>query len=106
MLDTATRGRLSAAECAAYLEHGYLILRDFFPPTVMAEAAAEAEALLRRTDLIAVENLRCRWQPNVETGACEFETFDPIIDIGPVCRRIAHDADLLAAMGCLYGEEA
>jgi hypothetical protein len=72
----------------------------------MAEASVEADALHQRHDLIAVENLRCRWQPNVHTGACEFETFDPVIDLGPVCRRIALDGRLLAALAVLYGEEA
>jgi hypothetical protein len=106
MPDTATGGRISVAERAAYLEYGHLTLPGFFPPTLMAEAAAEAEELLQRKDLIAVENLRCRWQTNVETGACEFETFDPVIDLVPVCRRLALHPDLLAALACLYGEEA
>jgi hypothetical protein len=72
----------------------------------MADASAEADALLRRHDLIAVENLRCRWQPNVITGACEFETFDPVIDLGPICCQIAHDERLLAALAALYGDLA
>lgn len=72
----------------------------------MAEASAEADTLRQRHDLIAVENLRCRWQPSLHTGACEFETFDPIIDLGPVCRRLALDARLLAVLAALYGEEA
>ncbi len=72
----------------------------------MAEASAEADSLLRRHDLIAVENLRCRWQPNVTTGACEFETFDPVIDLGPICCRIAHDERLLATLASLYGDLA
>ena len=53
----------------------------------MAAAVAEAERLLiERRDLINTKNIRCRWQANVLTGAdCEFETFDPIIDIATVC---------------------
>ena len=89
-----------------YREQGFLVLRDFFDAELIAEASAEADALRRRHDLIAVDNLRCRWQPNVHTGDCEFETFDPVIDLSPVCRRIAHDARLLAALAALYGEEA
>ncbi len=106
MLETLDRSALSAEQRDFYHEQGYLVLREFFPTDLMAEASAEADALLRRRDLIAVENLRCRWQPNVQTGACEFETFDPVIDLAPVCRRIAYDARLLAALAALYGEEA
>jgi 2-aminoethylphosphonate dioxygenase len=106
MLDILPQPALSAQQRNFYHEHGFLVLRDFFPADLMAVASAEADDLLRRHDLIAVENLRCRWQPNMTTGACEFETFDPVIDLAPVCRRIAHDARLLAALAALYGEEA
>jgi ectoine hydroxylase-related dioxygenase (phytanoyl-CoA dioxygenase family) len=106
MLDILPQPALRDEQRNFYHEQGFLILRDFFPAELMAEASDEADALLRRHDLIAVENLRCRWQTNVHTGACEFETFDPVIDLGPVCRRIAHDERLLAALAALYGEEA
>src|SRR5262249_14098860 len=68
---------------------------------------AEAEALLLfRRELIDTANIRCRWQPHVETGECLFETFDPVIDLGPRCAAVATDARLLAALGDLYGEPA
>jgi ectoine hydroxylase-related dioxygenase (phytanoyl-CoA dioxygenase family) len=89
-----------------YQEQGYLVLRDFFPSALMSEAAEEADALRQRRDLIADENLRCRFQINVHTGAREFETFDPIIDLSPLCARIAADERLLTVLGILYGEEA
>ncbi|HEY7153208.1 MAG TPA: phytanoyl-CoA dioxygenase family protein [Gemmataceae bacterium] len=106
MLETADRSALTGEQRDFYREQGCLVLRDLLPAELMAEASAEADALLQRHDLIAVENLRCRWQTNVHTGACEFETFDPIIDLGPVCRRLALDERLLAALAALYGEEA
>lgn len=106
MLETVDFPALSADERACYHEQGYLVLRDFFPPALMAEAADDAETLLQRHDLIAVENLRCRWQTNVHTGTCTFETFDPVIDLSPLCARIAHDARLLAVLAELYGDEA
>jgi ectoine hydroxylase-related dioxygenase (phytanoyl-CoA dioxygenase family) len=106
MLETVYRPALTSEQRDFYREQGYLVLRDFLAAELMAEAAVETDALRQRHDLIAVENLRCRWQPNVHTGACEFETFDPIIDLGPVCRRIAFDERLLAALAALYGEEA
>lgn len=106
MLETVDRPVLTGEQRDFYHEQGYLILRDFLDAELMAEVSAEADALRQRHDLIAVENLRCRWQPNVYTGACEFETFDPVIDLAPVCRRIAFDKRLLAALAALYGEEA
>src|SRR5215469_8225051 len=106
MIDTAGSPVLTPRQRGDYHELGFLLVRDFFPRALMAEAAEEAEALLARRDLIDAQNLRCRFMSNVRTGACEFECFDPVIDIGPVCRRIAHDANLLALLGELYGEEA
>lgn len=97
---------LDAEQCDFYHEQGYLVLRDFFPPALIDEAAEEASALLQRHDLIAAHNLRCRFQVNVHTGAREFETFDPVIDLSPLCARLAADAGLLAVLAALYGEEA
>jgi ectoine hydroxylase-related dioxygenase (phytanoyl-CoA dioxygenase family) len=106
MLDLQDRAALSPKQRESYDALGFVVLREFFPRTLMEEAAQEAEALLQRRDLIAVENLRCRWQNDVTTGTCEFETFDPVIDLGPVCKRIALHPKLLGVLGSLYGEEA
>ena len=56
--------------------------------------------------LKSTKNLRCRWQNNVFTGECTFETFDPVIDLGPVCDRLAHHPRLLGLLAILYGEPA
>jgi hypothetical protein len=88
-----------------YHREGFLVLRDFFPSALLTEAVVEAEALRGRHDLIAVENLRCRWQTNVITGACEFETFDPVLDLSPACARIAEDPGLRALLNILYDDE-
>jgi ectoine hydroxylase-related dioxygenase (phytanoyl-CoA dioxygenase family) len=106
MLEILAPARLTAAQRRAYEEEGFLLLRRFLPADLLAEASAEAEILLGRRDLIAVENLRCRWQTNVHTGACEFETFDPVIDLSAACRRLAYDPRLLEALASVYGEEA
>jgi len=55
----------------------------------MAGQESAADDLLGRTDLIDVRNLRCRWQPRCSDGECLFETFDPVIDLAPVCARLA-----------------
>ncbi len=96
----------SAAHGESYNRDGYVILRGLFDPEETREADSVAQALLRRTDLISTRNLRCRWQPIVETGECRFETFDPVIDLSPACRRLALHPRLLAALAALYGEEA
>jgi ectoine hydroxylase-related dioxygenase (phytanoyl-CoA dioxygenase family) len=97
---------LSAKQRDAYQRDGFLILRELLPAATIERAVAEAEALLQRRDLISTRNLRCRWQTNVLTGECQFETFDPVIDIAPVCRELATDERLLAVLAELYGEEA
>ncbi|HMF16137.1 MAG TPA: phytanoyl-CoA dioxygenase family protein [Gemmataceae bacterium] len=89
-----------------YRLHGYVIVRQVFAQAEIWEALEEAERLVQRRDLIASENLRCRWQPHVKTQECLFECFDPIIDISPVCARLARNDRLLHILGELYGEEA
>jgi ectoine hydroxylase-related dioxygenase (phytanoyl-CoA dioxygenase family) len=106
MLEILAPAQLTPAQRRAYEQDGFLVLRRFLPADLLAEAAGEAETLLGRHDLIAVENIRCRWQTNVHTGACEFETFDPVIDLSAACRRLAYDPRLLEALGSLYGEQA
>lgn len=91
----------------AYHRDGFVVLRDLFTNDEMAHAAREADRLLTDCNhLISVNNLRCRWQNNVFTGECTFETFDPVIDIGPVLRHLALHPRLLAVLRELYGEPA
>jgi hypothetical protein len=106
MIDIATQPLLTARERESYRDLGFLFLRRFFTREEIEDLVNDAEQLLERRDLIAVENLRCRWQTDVGTGSCEFETFDPVIDLSPSCRRIALAPRLLAALGELYGEKA
>jgi ectoine hydroxylase-related dioxygenase (phytanoyl-CoA dioxygenase family) len=92
---------------ADYERDGFVVARSLFDPSLMREAAEEAERLLRDHDrLRSVKNLRCRWQNNVFTGECTFETFDPVIDLSPVCERIALHNRLLGLLATLYGEPA
>ena len=53
-----------------------------------------------------MKNLRCRWQNNVFTGECTFETFDPVIDLSPACERLARAPPAARPARDLYGEPA
>jgi ectoine hydroxylase-related dioxygenase (phytanoyl-CoA dioxygenase family) len=89
-----------------YEEQGFVIVRELYHAGAIRRALDEAIALLDRHALISTRNLRCRWQTNVRTGECEFETFDPIIDLSPACGVLANDSRLLAVLAELYGEPA
>jgi 2-aminoethylphosphonate dioxygenase len=89
-----------------YIDDGYLILQDFFPRELLADATMDADRLLGRSELIHTDNLRCRWQDHVRSKECLFESFDPVNDLSPACARLSTDSRLLAALGVLYGEEA
>jgi ectoine hydroxylase-related dioxygenase (phytanoyl-CoA dioxygenase family) len=96
-----------AGLAADYEEHGFVVVRRLFTPGEVARAAAEAERLLEeRRGLIDTRNIRCRWQPDVSTGECRFETFDPVADLAPECRGLALDPRLLGLLEMLYGEPA
>jgi ectoine hydroxylase-related dioxygenase (phytanoyl-CoA dioxygenase family) len=97
---------LTSAQRGAYQEQGFLVVRGLFSLAEMALVAIEAERLLERTDLKDTNNLRCRWQNHVDTGECLFETFDPVIDLSPLCGQLARDPRLLGLVAELYGEPA
>jgi len=106
-MTAATVAHRGTERRSAYDRDGFVVVRSLFEPDEMADAAAEAGRLLVECEhLKSVKNLRCRWQDNVFTGACTFETFDPVIDISPVCRRLALHTRLLAVLRELYGEPA
>lgn len=96
---------LTADQIADYHRNGFLTVRGVFA----AEAAAlqqDAERLMTLTPLMDSNNIRCRWQDHAETGECRFDCFDPVIDISPVCKRIARSPLLLEMATQLYGEPA
>jgi hypothetical protein len=100
------RLELQGGQCVAYHQYGFLVLRSLFTPDAIQRAQRESLALLERRDLISANNLRCRWQTNALTNECQFETFDPVIDLSPACANLARDVRLLAALGDLHGEPA
>jgi len=106
-LQEVERGRsLTSDQRQSYRDDGFLVLRKLFAPEEIARLAAEADALLARTDLIDKHNLRCRFQSHCVGDDCLFETFDPVIDLGPVCKSVAYDRRIFDALADLYGEEA
>lgn len=104
--DVSIAGGLTAEQLQCYERDGFLIVRDVFATDEIAAAAAEAEDLLARRELIHTDNLRCRWQNHIETGECLFECFDPVIDIGPTCARLARDPRILDSLASIYGGPA
>ncbi|HEY1050070.1 MAG TPA: phytanoyl-CoA dioxygenase family protein [Prosthecobacter sp.] len=96
---------LTPDQIAAYHRDGFLIV----PGVFAAEAVAlqqDAERLMTLTALMDSNNIRCRWQDHAETGECRFDCFDPVIDISPVCERIARSPLLIGMAAQLYGEPA
>jgi ectoine hydroxylase-related dioxygenase (phytanoyl-CoA dioxygenase family) len=105
-MTTRTIDRIDAAHASQYRAEGYLVIRQVFPTDQIAELDAETIRLRERTDLIDVDNIRCRWQNDVNTGECRFDCFDPVIDLSPACERAARDPRLLDIVGALYREPA
>lgn len=92
---------------ADYERDGFIIVRNVFTPAEIAEAVADAERV--ENEYAALKdtlNRRCRWQDNVLTGECQFDAFDPIIDLSPTCAKLARDTRLMAILADIYGDEA
>lgn len=106
MAQTAQPPQLSETQLEAYDRDGFLILRQVFSPAEIASLATEAEDLAEREALINTQNIRCRWQDHIETGECTFDCFDPVIDIGPVCRYFAYNERILEPLRAIYQDEA
>lgn len=102
----ARSAALTPEQVRFYHDHGFLILRGVFTAEEIAALAAEAQTLLSRTELINTQNLRCRWQTHVETEECIFDCFDPVIDIGPVCRYFAYDQRIIRPLEAIYDDTA
>ncbi len=100
--DTETSQLNEAAQ--DYAENGYGILRGLFSTNEMALLDQEARRLLTRTELIDINNLRCRWQQDVETDACVFDAFDPVTDLSDTIKKLAHDPRIEQLVAAIYGE--
>jgi ectoine hydroxylase-related dioxygenase (phytanoyl-CoA dioxygenase family) len=97
---------IDAEQVARYHADGFTVVRGVFAADRIAELEREAHRLLQRSDLIASDNIRCRWQNDVTTGECRFDCFDPVIDLSDACDRAARDPRLLEILEALYGEPA
>jgi len=102
----AATGTIATAAIAHYRDEGFLVVRELFSADRIAELDREARRIHARTDLIDLDNIRCRWQNDVRTGECRFDCFDPVIDLSPVFERAARDPRLLDVIGAMYGEPA
>jgi len=98
--------KLSPDQLERYHSDGFLIIRNVLSPSEIAELDKEAERLMGRTDLIDTDNIRCRWQNHFETGECRFDCFDPVLDLSPLCGKIARDERIIDLVSQLFGERA
>ena len=85
---------------------GFVIIRNVFHADEMAVLSHESDTLFDRRDLVDTKNIRCRWQEHVLTGECVFDCFDPVIDIGPVCRYFAYNERILDRLQAIYNDSA
>lgn len=105
-MSIATESALRPEQVAEYHDRGFIVLRNVFTPDEMAALSAEADAMMQRKELIDTKNIRCRWSDHHETKECTFDCFDPVIDIGPVCRYFAYDERILAPLRAVYEDTA
>ncbi len=96
---------LSVGQRREFDQRGFIVLRRLFSAAEAAELEFESRRLLHRTELISERNLRCRFQPHMESGEQLFEVFDPVNDISPVCARISADQRILAVLRSIYNDE-
>lgn len=101
-----TADSLDEAQVRQYHADGFLTLRRLLTDSEIDELAAEAGRLFQREDLKDSDNIRCRWSNHYQTDECRFDCFDPVIDLSPVCAKVAHHPRILAAVSALYGEPA
>jgi len=96
----------STTHVRLYHDEGFVIVRGLFNSLEMEALRMESDTLLERAELMDTQNIRCRWQDHIETGECMFDCFDPVIDIGPVCRFFAHHEALMKLLALIYDGEA
>src|SRR5262245_34307769 len=89
-----SRSMMLAEEIAAYQRDGFIVRRSVFAPDEIAHLASECDTIARRDDLLHPENMRCRFQPHVDSGELLLEAVDPIVDLSPAIARIARDERL------------
>ncbi|HEX3728134.1 MAG TPA: phytanoyl-CoA dioxygenase family protein, partial [Pirellulales bacterium] len=96
---------LATGQVEDYRRQGYLILREVFGPQEVAALTGESQTLHARRDLVDSANLRCRWADHGPGGQCLFDCFDPVIDIGPVCRYVSNDERILNPLRAILDDE-
>lgn len=98
---------LSAAEIEFYQEQGYLILRNVFSASEIADLSADVDRVqAENAECIDIHNMRIRFRPHHQTGENTFEVIDPISDLSPVARALTRDRRILDVLHNLYGEPA
>lgn len=94
-------GELSSSEMARYRSDGFLVLRSFFPPSDVAELAAECDRLQALPGMFHPDNLRT----GVLNSDRPPDRLDPVIDLSPALRRLAMSPRVLSVVGQLLGDD-
>lgn len=104
---TTAPASMTDLQLDAYRRDGFVILYNFFSRDQIDELRCETDRLLTDCrELINPRNVRCRFMPHFETGESQFEVFDPVNDIAPVCEKLTRDARLRGVLRVVYGEAA
>lgn len=97
---------LGEPELQQWKRDGFLVVRNLFSDNEMAVLSEDAWQLTNRRELVDKLNLRCRFRETHDQSDCLWETFDPVVDLSPLCNSFALDDRLLTILHSLYGEPA
>lgn len=87
-----------------FYEQGFVVLRGFLSQPTIAALVQEAVGLQSDSkNLIARNNLRCRYRAHHVSGELLFECFDPVVDIAPRIKDTAMCDPLRKVLQAIYG---
>jgi ectoine hydroxylase-related dioxygenase (phytanoyl-CoA dioxygenase family) len=88
----------------AYRAHGVVAVRNYFSADVIGELANDADMLYVKLQDGEIDPARVAYRPTVDGGKI-FERFDPVCDISPAARKIAHAESFRELAARLVGGE-
>ena len=89
---TTTRGGISERQRLEYHQRGYLVLRDVLDAGEVSELGKELDRLFADPWLTDEKSLRAHGRETTSGGRV-VDRLDPVIDVSPLIRRLAHVAN-------------